>query len=142
MFTKIPERFRSRVVLAPQATGTAAQAYLAPTPGVMGITLRCLVKMGNAADLALSLKYADDATGTNAAAYPVDVPIYVDGVRQADGKAHTVEDAEGNFIVDFCIDPATIPDGKLIGISYAISNAANLLAVEVIEDVAYKPTPA
>ena len=96
--------------------------------------------MANAADLALSLKYADDTGGTGATAYPVDVPVYKDGVRQADAKAFTVDDDAGNFIVDFCIDPATIPDGKFVGLSYANSNAANLLAVELIEDVAYKPT--
>lgn len=140
MFTKIVERFRSRVVLAPQATGIGAQAYLAPTAGVMGLTLRAIVLMGNAADLVLSLKYADDAAGTNTTAYPVTVPIYKDGVRQTNANAHTVGDAAGNFIVDFCVDPATIPAGKFVGISYANSNAANLLAVELIEDVAYKPT--
>lgn len=140
MFTKIVERFRSRVLLAPQTTAAGTQAYLAPTAGVMGLTIRAIVKMGNAADLALSLKYADDATGTNATAYPVDVPIYKNGVGQAAGKAFTVDDDTGNHIVDFCIDPATIPDGKFVGLSYANSNAANLLAVESIEDVAYKPT--
>lgn len=140
MITKITEKFRSRVVLAPQATGTGAGAYLAPTGGAMGITLRAIATMGNAADLVLSLKYADDAAGTNATAYPVNVPIYENGIRQDDAKAHTIDDATGNFIVDFCIDPATIPDGKYIGISYGDSNAANLLAVEMIEDVAYKPT--
>lgn len=140
MFTKIVERFRSRVLLPPQVTGAAAQAYLAPTPGVMGITLRAIAKMGNAADLALSLKYADNTTGTNATAYPVDVPIYVDGVRDDDGKTYTIEDATGNFIVDFCVDPATVPAGKLVGIAYADSNAGNLLTTMIIEDVAYKPT--
>ncbi len=140
MFTKIVERFRSRVLLAPQTTGSGTGGYLAPTPGVMGITIRAIAKMGNAADLVLSLNYADDTGGTNAEAYPSNVPIYVNGSRQTDAKAHTIGDSSGNFIIDFCIDPATIPDGKTIGLSYANSNAANLLAVELIEDVAYKPT--
>lgn len=139
MFTKLVERFRSRVLLAPQATGTGTGGYLAPTPGVQGITIRAVVKMGNAADLALSLNYADDGSGTNATAYPVNVPVYVNGTRQADAKAHTVGDSSGNFIVDFAVDPATIPEGKTIGVAYANSNAANLLAVELIEDVAYRP---
>ncbi len=143
MFTKIPERFRSRVVMPPQTTANAADDYLLPTGGVMGITLRCIARIGHATDLVLSLKSSDDATGTNAKAYAVDVPIYVNGVRKADGKAYTVPKkvaADLNYIVDFCIDPATIPEGKYIGIAYADSNAANLLAVEMIEDVAYKPT--
>lgn len=140
MFTKLVERFRSRVLLAVQTTGAGTEAYLAPTAGAMGLNFRAIVTMGNAADLVLSLKYADDAIGTNTTAYPSNVPIYVDGVAQAAGVAHTVGDAAGNFIVDFCVDPATVPDGKFVGISYATSNAANLLAVELIEDVAYKPT--
>jgi len=141
MFTKLVERFRSRVLLAPQTTASGAEAYAAPTPGVMGIVIRCIAKMGNAADLVLSLKYADNTTGTNATAYPVNVPIYVNGVKQDNGKAYTVEDATGDFIVDFCIDPATVPDGKLVGVAYADSNAGNLLTTMIVEDVAYKPTP-
>jgi hypothetical protein len=141
MFTKLVERFRSRVLLAPQTTASGAGAYAAPTPGVMGIVIRCIAKMGNAADLVLSLKYADNTTGTNATAYPVNVPIYVNGVKRDNGKAHTVEDETGDFIVDFCIDPATVPDGKLVGVAYADSNDGNLLTTMIVEDVAYKPTP-
>lgn len=140
MFTKLTERFRSRVLLAVQTTATGAQAYLAPTAGTMGLTFRAVATMGNAADLVLSLKYADDAVGTNATAYPSNVPIYVDGVAQAVGVANTISAATGNFIVDFCVDPATIPAGKFVGLSYANSNAANLLATTLVEDVAYKPT--
>jgi len=58
-----------------------------------------------------------------------------------DGKALTVEDETGDFIVDFCIDPATVPDGKLVGVAYADSNDGNLLTTMIVEDVAYKPTP-
>lgn len=139
MFTKLVERFRSRVLLPPQTTGTGTGAYLAPTPGVMGITIRAIVKMGNAADLEMAIKYADDTSGTSAAVYPIDVPIFVNGERQDDGKGYKVENETGNFIVDFAIDPATIPDGKTIGLTYENSNAANLIAVELIEDVAYRP---
>jgi hypothetical protein len=147
MFTKIPERFRTRVALKPQATGSAGKGFLAPTPGVMGITLRCIVAMGAAAALTLSLKTAADATdsGSAAAAYPVNVPIYVNGVRIADAKAYEVPATDNgkNVIVDFCIDPATVPEAAanaFVGISYAQSSASNILSVEMIEDVAYKPT--
>lgn len=140
MFTKIVDRFRSRVLLAAQATGAAAQAYLAPTPGVMGLNLRAVVTKGAAAALTLNLKYADDATGTNATDYPVNVPVFVNGVRQVDGKTNANAAATGNFIVDFCIDPATIPQGKFIGLQFPISNVATFLSAELIEDVAYKPT--
>jgi len=140
MITQIPERYRSRVLLSPQATDTGTQAYLAPTAGTMGLTIRAIATKGNAAALALSLKYADDAGGTNATAYPIDVPVFANGVRQTNGKSYSVPGASGNTIVDFCVDPATIPDGKFVGLSYANSNAATFLVVELIEDVAYRPT--
>ena len=140
-FDFMPVDNRSRVLLAPQTTGGGAQAYLLPTGGAVAINVRVIAKMGNAADLALSLKTADDAAGTNAAAYPVNTKIYVDGVRQADGVVHTITDATGNFIVDFCVDPSLVPAGKFLGISYGASNASTFLAAEMIEDVAYAPTP-
>lgn len=140
MFNFIPMKYRSRVLLAPQTTGNAAQAYLAPTPGVKGVNIRAVVKMGHDTDLTLSLKYADNAAGANATAFPVDVDIYKDGVRQTAAKALTIGDATGNHIVDFCVDPATIPEGKFVGLAYGESNAGNLVAAEMIEDVAYRPT--
>lgn len=140
MFNFIPMKYRSRVLLAPQSTASAAQAYLAPTPGVKGINIRAVVKMGDSTDLTLSLNYADNATGTNATAFPVDVDIYKDGVRQTAAKALTIDEATGDYIVDFCVDPATIPEGKLVGLAYANSDADNLVAAEMIEDVAYRPT--
>ncbi|AIQ63309.1 hypothetical protein PSTEL_09645 [Paenibacillus stellifer] len=141
MITNLAERYRSRVLLAAQTTAAAAQAYLPPTPGLISQTYRAIVTKGNAADLTLTLRYADDAAGANAANYPVDVPIYINGVRQANGKTATVAGAAGSSVVDFCIDPATIPQGKFVGLSFAISNAATLLAAELIEDVSYRPTP-
>lgn len=140
MITKIPERFRSRVLLAPQATGTGTGGYALPTPGAMGLTVRAIAKMGNAADLVLTLQYANDGSGTSATTYPVNVPIYANGVRQTDAKVHTIGDASGNFIIDFCVDPATIPDGKYIGVAYGNSHSSTLATAILIEDVAYKPT--
>lgn len=131
------EKFKSQVLLAPQATGTGAQAYLAPTAMANELVVRAVAKMGNAADLVLSLKYADDASGTNAAAWATVVPAFVNNARVADTKEHTIGDATGNFIVDFHIDPATVPAGKFVGLSYGNSNAGNLLSVELIEAVGY-----
>lgn len=136
----ITEEYRSRIVMALQTTANAADDYVLPTGGSSLAVLRCLVTMGNATDLALSPKTADDATGTKAAALAADVPIYKNGVRQNDAKSLTIGEATGNFIVDFIIDPKLIPDGKYIGMSYADSNAANLMCCEIIEAVAYKPT--
>lgn len=136
----IPELYRTRVLLAPQATGTGAVACAAPTAGVNAITVRGIAAMGNAADLVLTLKYADDASGTNATDFPSNVLIYKNGVKQTSGVAFTIGESSGNFIVDFCVDPGLIPAGKTIGISYGNSNAANLLATVIIEDTNVKPT--
>ena len=136
----ITENYRSRVVMALQTTASAADDYVEPTPGASSIVLRCIVTMGNAADLVLTPKTSDDATGTNAAAVSADIVIYKDGVKQTNAKALTVGDATGNFIVDFVIPASIIPEGKYIGMSYANSNAGNLMCCEIIEDVAYKPT--
>jgi hypothetical protein len=140
MFDFLPLKTRTRVLLAPQTTASGTEAYLRPSPGCKAINIRAIVKMGNATDLVLSLKYADDASGTNATAWPSTVAIYEDGVEQTAAKIHTVDDSSGNFIVDFCVDPATLVQDKYVGISYANSNASNLLTVEMIEDVAYQPT--
>ena len=142
MFDKLIQWFRTRVLLAPQTTASGTEAYLLPTGGVKSIVLRCIAKMGNAADLVLSLKYADDATGTTATAFAAAGPIFVNGAAVTAAKTYTIGDSSGNFIVDFIVDPALVPEGKFVGISYANSNAANLLAVEMIEDVAYRPTAA
>lgn len=136
----IVEYFRTRVALALQTTASGSEGYVLPTPGASKITVRAIVTMGNAADLELTMKYADDASGTNATAFD-DIPLYVNGVRQeTDSEAYTVEDATGNFIIDWVVDPTLIDDDKYIGLSYADSNAANLVCCEIIEDVAYKPT--
>lgn len=134
MKTKISELFKKTVLLAPQATGTGAQAYIKPTAGVNSITILSTAVMGNSADLALSVKYADDAIGTNATAFPINVPVYVNGVRGTDAKEYAITASTGNFIVEFVVDPMDIPDGKYVGISYANSNAANLLSSLTIEE--------
>lgn len=134
--------YRSRVAMAVQTTALAAQGYLAPSPGAKSQILRCIVTMGNAADLVLTPKTSDDATGTNATAITDDVAIFKDGVAQTAAKALTVGDATGNYIVDFVIDPAIIPAGKYIGMSYANSDIGNIMTCLLIEDAAYQPTPA
>jgi len=141
MFDFLPLKTRTRVLLAPQTNGGALEAYAAPSAATKAINIRAIVAMGNAADVVLSLKYSDDASGTNAAAWAANVPIYKNGVAQAAAKALTIGDASGNFIVDFIVDPATVPAGKFVGLHAAASNAGNLLVTTIIEDVAYQPTP-
>lgn len=134
--------YRSRVVMALQTTASAADDYVLPSPGARSQILRCIVTMGNATDLVLTPKTADDAGGSNAAALAADVAIFKNGVAQTAAKALTVGDDTGNFIVDFVIPPEIIPAGKYIGMSYADSNASNLMTCILIEDAAYQPTPA
>ncbi|MEY8001605.1 hypothetical protein AB8U03_15655 [Clostridium sp. Mt-5] len=136
------EEYRNRVLLAPQGTAAGAGGYLAPTPGTQYLTVRAIVNMGNVADLPLSLKYSDDAIGTNAADFE-DVPIYINGVRQtSNGHEHTVSDDSGVFIVDFSVLPGQIPQGKTLGLAYGTSNLANFIAAELIEDTTYEPVEA
>lgn len=142
MLDKVVMDYRTRALMAVQTTANAADDYLLPTAGAKSQVLRVVATMGNAADLVLTPKTSDDAAGTNAAAIAEDVEIYVNGVRQTAAKAYTIGDATGNFVVDFVIPPQIIPAGKYIGMSYANSNAANLMCAELIEDVAYKPTVA
>ena len=142
MMDKAVMDYRSRVVMALQTTASAADDYVLPSPGAKSQVLRCIVTMGHDTDLVLTPKTADDAGGGNAAALAADVPIFKNGVAQTAAKALTIGDATGNFIVDFVIDPAIIPAGKYIGMSYADSNAGNLMCCVLIEDVVYKPTPA
>lgn len=135
----VSEYFKSRVLIAPTATGTTGGGYLAPTPGINALTVRAVINMGNAEDLALSLKSADDTTGTNAVDFE-DVPIFVDGTRETtDDHGYTVAEDTGSTIVDFLIQPGQVPDGKTIGLTFALSNAANLISAEIIEDTIYKP---
>lgn len=139
--TFISENTKSTVLIAPSATGSAQEAYLDPDVGSMGCNLRAIVTMGNAADLVLTLKFADDATGTTATDFPIVVPIYVDGVREAaDAITYTVGEDTGDFIVDFCIDPGLIPDGKFVGLHQGSSNAASFITTLAIENSTSRPS--
>lgn len=134
----IPENFKSRILISTQGTATASGGYILPSAGVKSITLRATITMGNSADLALTLKYADDAVGTNAIAFDK-VPLYVDGSRQTDNNTYTVTKDTGTAIIDFCIMPGQVPNGKTIGLSFGVSNAANLITAVLVEDTIYKP---
>lgn len=138
--TFMSEGTKSTVLVPPVATDASREAYVKLTPGSMAINMRAVVTMGEATDLVLTLKSADDATGTNATDFPVVVPLYVDGVRQEDAKTYTVSEDTGEFIVDFCVDPGLIPDGKFVGIHAGASNALNLICTTSIEDSTDKPS--
>jgi len=139
MNTFIAEKVKSTVLLAIQATDTGAEKYGLPA-ACSAVNIRAIAKMGDSDDLTLSLKYADDASGTNAAAFPVNVPIFVNGARESsDEKTYAITAATGDFIVDFCLDVAAIPEGKFVGLSYANSDSDNLLTTLMIEDSIDKP---
>lgn len=129
------QKYVKRVINPVQVTGTGTEAYLLPTPGVQEMNIIAIATMGNSADLTLTVKYADDATGTTATAFS-DVPIYINGTRQAtDTEVGLISDASGNFIVEWVIDPGLIPAGKYIGISYANSHNSSLFGSMLVEKV-------
>lgn len=123
----IPEELKPVSVLVPQTTAAGTEAYILPT-GSRTVYLVCHVTMGNAADLVLTPKSADDAAGTNATGLAVNIPIWENATRQTDAKAHTVDDNSGTFVVVFAIPANIVPEGKYVGMSYANSDVANLLS--------------
>jgi hypothetical protein len=131
--TGIPQELIPASILAPQTTAGGGQAYILPT-GTRTVYLVAHVKMGNAADMVLTPKTADDASGTNAAAIVSNIPIWKDNVRLTDAKAHTIEDAAGTFVVVFAIPSDIIPDGKFVGLSVGASDVANFLSVVAYKD--------
>lgn len=142
MLDKVIMDYRTRPLMAAQTTAAAADDYLLPTGGAKSQVVRVYATMGDAADLVLTPKTADDAAGANAVAIADNVAIFVNGVKQTAAKAYTIDAATGNFVVDFVFPPSLIPEGKYIGMSYANSHAANIMGAMLIEDVAYKPTVA
>jgi len=131
--TVIPQELIPASILVPQTGGAGDQAYILPT-GVRTVYLVAHIVMGNAADLVLVPKTSDDATGTNAAVLADDVPIWVNGTKQTSAKNHTVADAAGTFVVVFAVPADIIPEGKFVGMSYAASNAANLISCMAYKD--------
>jgi hypothetical protein len=134
--TVVPEQLEALSILKPQVGGAGDQAYILPT-GARTVYLVAHVEMGNATDVVLVPKTADDATGTNAAVLADTVPIWENGTKQTSAKNHTVDDASGNFVVVFAIPANIIPEGKFVGMSYAASNNANLLSCMALVDTYY-----
>jgi len=135
------ESTKTTVLVAPVDTALAAEGYAAPTAGSLGMNCRAVVTMGEATDLVLTLKSADDAAGTNATDFATAVPLYVDGARQTtDAITYTVSEDTGNFVVDFIVDPGLIPDGKFVGIHVGASNLDNLVCATAIENSTDRPS--
>lgn len=114
-----------------------------PANGVRKVTVECLVKMANAADMTLTLQTADDASGTNATALIQNVPIWkaTSGsapARQTDAKSITETAATGTFIYTFEVPASIIPSTKYLGIVSDAGNAANIYCATAYEDKYYK----
>lgn len=131
----IPEQIKTaaRTLFNGQATGTGDAKGVQPS-GSNGISILCLVTMANAADLVLSIVSGDDADGTTPVAITENIPIFKDDVRQTDAKTFTVDDASGVFTVVFNVPSILIPAGKFICLSFANSNAANILSAIALDD--------
>ena len=140
IITTIPECLRTagRVLFNGKTTATAAAVGILPAKS-KSVAVVCSVTMANAADLTLSLVTADDASGTTPVAITEAVPVYVDDIRQTDAKTHAITEASvvGKTVV-FCVNSGIVPDGKYLCLSYANSNAANILSAIAIEDTIYQ----
>lgn len=136
ILSTIPEQLKtaSRVLFNGQVTGTGDAKGVKPTKGSNSLSILCLVTMGNAANLALSIVSGDDADGTNPVAITENIPIFKDDVRQTDAKAFTVDDDTGVFTVVFNVPSILIPAGKYMCLSFANSNDANILSAIAIDD--------
>jgi hypothetical protein len=140
MLDNLIMKYRTRILYGPDDTDPGVQYYKKPTAGVMSIIIRIIVKMADAADLTLALKYADDASGTNAAAFDAVSPLFVDGVKQTAAKTYAITASSGTSIVDFVVDPALVPADKYVGLSFATSHANTHVCVEMIEEMGIIPT--
>lgn len=132
----IPEQIKTagRVLFNGAPTGTGDVKGVQPA-GTNGLVILCLITMANAANLVLKLVTADDADGANPVDIAGDVPLFVDDVRQTDGKTLTVADDTGVFTLCFAVPPLLIPEGKFICLDFADSNAANILSAVALDDV-------
>jgi len=139
ILTTIPEKLKTagRVVFHGQVTGTGDTKGISLSPG-NGVCIFAIVTMGDATDLTLTVKTADDADGAAAVALTRNVAIYKNDVRQADGKALTITEATGVFTVQFCVPSIVVPAGKYLVLDFGNSNDANILSAVMVEDTYYE----
>lgn len=132
----IGEQIKSagRTLFNGKATGTGDAVGVKPS-GTNGLAILCLVTMAEATNLVLSIVTGDDADGANPVAITENIPVFKDDVRQADAKGLTIAEDSGSFTAIFCIPPLLIPAGKYICLSFANSNAANILSAVALDDV-------
>lgn len=136
--TVIPEALKTsgRVLFNGKATGTGDEVGILPAKSDT-VYIVAIATMGEATDLALTVKTADDGEGLNSAALTANIPIFVNDVKQAAAKSYTITPATGTFVVVFCVPTIIVPATKYIGLSFANSNALNILSAIAIEDTYY-----
>ena len=116
---------------------TTFVGYL-PTKGIDSINFLIPITMGNAADMTITIKTADDTSGTNATALTANCPVYRDGVRQSDAKAVTETQASGDYFHVIEVPAILIPEGKYIGVYADAGSASNKYSAIALEDHTYK----
>jgi hypothetical protein len=119
---------------------TTKACYL-PTAGISIINLLVIDYIAASADVVLNVCTADDSSGTNAATLSENVPMWVEGTRQDDGKALTIAYADyaptANYTAIIQVPAIIVPDGKYLGCYLTAGNASNLLNVIAIEETYY-----
>jgi hypothetical protein len=108
---------------------------------VKKINLFCLYYMAHASDVILTVKTADDAAGTNAAALTENVPMWIEETRLADGKSLTLANATyaptANYTAIIQVPAIIVPAGKYLGCYLTAGNTNNKLTVVAFEDTYY-----
>lgn len=110
----------------------------APTAGVKTVSLFVIATMGNATDMTITVKTADDSSGTNAAVLTEVVPLYKDGAKQTSAKAFTEGAATGTYVYVFEVPAIIIPASKYLGVYADAGSASNKYTAIAIEDTYYK----
>lgn len=139
----IAEKFNSVVLQHATTADTTTFVGVKPVNGVRNLSIVCIAEMGNAADMTITVKTADDAAGTNPVALTSVVPLYKAtsgsaAARQTDAKAFTETAATGTFIYTFEIPAILVPEDKYIGVYADSGNAGNVYSAIVFEDTTYK----
>jgi hypothetical protein len=109
-----------------------------PTAGVKTISILIPVTMGNSTDLTITIKTADDTSGTNPTALTENCPVYRDGVKQTSAKAITESQASGDYFHVIEVPAAIIPAGKYLGAYCDAGSASNKFSAIAVEDTYYK----
>ena len=92
---------------------TTFVGYL-PTAGIKNISLVVIATMGNSMDMTITVKTADDSSGTNATVLTESAALWKDGVRATNANAFTEGAATGTYVYIFEIPAIIIPADKYL----------------------------